>query len=1173
MSGVVLGNDNITIGGKILETTKSVGNIGLESDFPTFDNDTFVEPVIHFFPDVLPYVAPINIPGTGFAYVALVNTGATQTSYTMNFQENTECDILVVGGGGGASGGHGGGGGAGQLILVANAILNGTYNISVDKGGIGGKSTEQPNGYQAIKGFNSSFGSLIAEAGGTNTSTSTDKNGGSGAGGDGWTPDGGTSGYGVKNSSTDIFASGTVYSRGNDGSSNQSNARGGGGGGAGVAGNSSTGAGGDGLSGISEIGYDFRTNFGTSVGQYIAGENKVYFAGGGGGGANGNVSGGKGGGGAGTGDGPGSFGGSGVANTGGGGGGGGSNSIGGNGGSGIVIIRFRTTRVIPIIMLASDPIPASIISTIDSNYKYAFFANTGGNPTVYNIDFKQPTECDVLIIGGGGGGGMDMGGGGGAGGFIKLNNQYFNGLYTINVGKGGDGAPAAGTNGQPGDHQFTINAKNGGNSQFGNNIAIGGGYGGSSVFTHQLAGQGSSGGSGGGSSGYNATNTISKAGVGTVGQGNRGGFGLNNYHSGGGGGAGSIGGGSPSNAAGAAFGGFGIYSDITGEGYYWAGGGGGAGYTTTGGNGGLGGGGGGAVNTTFGGIGYNNGEPGGGGSINAQTNRPGGNGGQHTGGGGGGGSHFNSNNKGGDGGSGVVIIRYRYNKKLLSIRIDTDYNYFALYNAGENQTQYNITFPENTECEILVVAGGGAGGTYIGGGGGGGGVLHIQNAIISSGTYNIKVGNGGANISGTTAGTVAVNNGKDTELFGIIVKGGGFGGTGEWSGYGSKGQDGGNGGSGGAGGSGFTAFGNAGTLTTANIGTVVSGVNIINSIYYGGNGANGIKYVTNGAGSVGGNGGGGAGGNAIPETGMTKGGNGADGTQINIDGNNYYWGGGGGGGMYAGGSGSLAGNGGMGGGGGGNGSQATEGVGNGGTGGITNGQNGDLEGDGTPTAGNGGAGTGGGGGGTGRTTTGPNAISGAGGSGIVIIRYKVIKTNFDAQWTYNSTNPSVYHIGNVGIGTTNPRSALSIVGSVSITGEYLARTKTFKIEHPLNMNKWLYHGCVEAPRFDNMYRGKKRIKNGKCEVDIDKECNDTGGMTDGTFDALNADSQLYLQNTNTFDAVKGSIKDGKIIIICENTIDDIDVDWLVIGERQDENIIGNRLTNNMGNLICEHNVD
>jgi len=274
----------------------------------------------------------------------------------------------------------------------------------------------------------------------------------------------------------------------------------------------------------------------------------------------------------------------------------------------------------------------------------------------------EETVCDILIVGGGGGGGMDMGGGGGAGGFIKLNNQVLNGTYTIKVGNGGNGAPAAGTNGQPSNHEYTINAKNGSDSQFGDNIAIGGGYGGTGPYTHQLKGQANSGGSGGGSSGYQANNDINKAGKGTVGQGNRGGFGLNYYHSGGGGGAGKNGGGAPSNAAGAAKGGDGIYSDITGIGYYWAGGGGGSGYSTTGGNGGLGGGGGGAINTTAGGSGYNNGEPGGGGGTDRWANTPGGNAGQHTGGGGGGGSHYNSNNKGGNGGSGIVIIKY-YNKK------------------------------------------------------------------------------------------------------------------------------------------------------------------------------------------------------------------------------------------------------------------------------------------------------------------------------------------------------------------------------------------------------------------------------------------------------------------------------------------------------------------------------
>jgi hypothetical protein len=123
------------------------------------------------------------------------------------------------------------------------------------------------------------------------------------------------------------------------------------------------------------------------------------------------------------------------------------------------------------------------------------------------------------------------------------------------------------------------------------------------------------------------------------------------------------------------------------------------------------------------------------------------------------------------------------------------------------------------------------------------------------------------------------------------------------------------------------------------------------------------------------------------------------------------------------------------------------------------------------------------------------------------------------------------------------------------------------------MNKWLYHGCVEAPRFDNIYRGKKMVTNGTCEVDIDRECNKTGGMTEGTFIALNTNSQLYLRNNQTFDGVKGTIVDGKIIINCQNTKDEIEVDWLVIGERKDENVINVPLTSIEGNLICEHNID
>ena len=105
---------------------------------------------------------------------------------------------------------------------------------------------------------------------------------------------------------------------------------------------------------------------------------------------------------------------------------------------------------------------------------------------------------------------------------------------------------------------------------------------------------------------------------------------------------------------------------------------------------------------------------------------------------------------------------------------------------------------------------------------------------------------------------------------------------------------------------------------------------------------------------------------------------------------------------------------GIGGGGGGIGSQQADGIGFGGTGCLTNGENGDPEGDGTPTAGSGGPHTGGGGGGTGRTTGSPNPVSGAGGSGIVIIRYRTT-TEQEPDILYPGTGGKTELPGTAGI--------------------------------------------------------------------------------------------------------------------------------------------------------------
>ena len=287
---------------------------------------------------------------------------------------------------------------------------------------------------------------------------------------------------------------------------------------------------------------------------------------------------------------------------------------------------------------------SSLVNDIDGYTTHTFLSDG-------TLIIPDSVHAKVLVVAGGGGGGMDMGGGGGGGGVIYEPSYLLSaGSTKIVVGKGGDGAPAACSNGQPCAHQFAIAAKSGGNSEFGNLIAIGGGYGGSSYAGYAPGWQGSSGGSGGGMSGYACDGTQYTSGI--AGQGYRGGVNGCYYYSGGGGGADGPGSDGPAKANG----GPGRLVDILGIPYYWGGGGGGAGYSIGGGNGGIGGGGGGAIGVTTGGAGYNNGSPGTNSCTNCWANVPGGNGGTNTGGGGGGGSHYNANNKGGNGGSGIVIV-------------------------------------------------------------------------------------------------------------------------------------------------------------------------------------------------------------------------------------------------------------------------------------------------------------------------------------------------------------------------------------------------------------------------------------------------------------------------------------------------------------------------------------
>jgi hypothetical protein len=299
----------------------------------------------------------------------------------------------------------------------------------------------------------------------------------------------------------------------------------------------------------------------------------------------------------------------------------------------------------------------------------------------------------------------------------------------------------------------------------------------------------------------------------------------------------------------------------------------------------------------------------------------------------------------------------------ISSNIGTDKYIIFPYttdNTGTGQTQYTFNVPTGgILCDILMVGGGGAGGKDLGGGGGGGAVLYGTNITITSGSYNIKVGNGA--IPGEVRG-------RSTEGFGATILGGGSAANTGW-----EPANIGNGNSGGSGGGGKSVQSSVtlpvgGSVGVSTIGALLSA----STLYNGNSGGNGSQQIE----GVGGGGGGGAtevGGFVIPGLvySVKQGGKGGDGISIDITGTTLWWGAGGGGGAnyFSGGDGGKGG----GGAGGGSGYAGTSGsVG-------TNGY-------GTASGKNAGNGTGSGGGGAQYT----DLVGGNGGSGIVIIRYRSV---------------------------------------------------------------------------------------------------------------------------------------------------------------------------------------
>ena len=82
--------------------------------------------------------------------ITFTHDGSTdnQTEYTVNFPEDTTCDILLIAGGGSGGSDRAGGAGAGSCIVYKDYVMNGNYKIKVGKSG----NTNQIIAYNFVPG-------------------------------------------------------------------------------------------------------------------------------------------------------------------------------------------------------------------------------------------------------------------------------------------------------------------------------------------------------------------------------------------------------------------------------------------------------------------------------------------------------------------------------------------------------------------------------------------------------------------------------------------------------------------------------------------------------------------------------------------------------------------------------------------------------------------------------------------------------------------------------------------------------------------------------------------------------------------------------------------------------------------------------------------------------------
>jgi hypothetical protein len=144
----------------------------------------------------------------------------------------------------------------------------------------------------------------------------------------------------------------------------------------------------------------------------------------------------------------------------------------------------------------------------------------------------------------------------------------------------------------------------------------------------------------------------------------------------------------------------------------------------------------------------------------------------------------------------------------------------------------------------------------------------------------------------------------------------------------------------------------------------------------------------------------------------------------------------------------------------------------------------------------------------------------------------------------------------------------ALLGDCAVTGALSKGSGSFKIDHPLPAKKdthHLVHSFIEGPRADLIYRGTADLSSGVAQVDLDE----AAGMTEGTWELLCRNPQVWIQNDSGWSGVRGSVEGNTLTIESKDIVSDDTVSWMVVAERCDPHIMETGWTDDEGRVIVE----